>query len=230
MIKEVLVRRKWRLVCTAEWVEGQLMAKVAPEEVPANDPLFRLYGTTSAIQIKTDTLNQLTLLETAPTPAQTAFGVLADLISAARGHFSQRQMRNIKRARPPRVTGDAPSGPIKSSRENAQHPIVGGDDDGLPAAKQAHQCCGRKIGRHSGHLLINHRRDGVIHTVPQRSQMGEQRRFADHADQAAVAQHGHLRDVVNLQPLDDLAHPISRRGHQQMPPLGRHTSPARLAP
>ena len=62
-------------------------ASVAPEEVPANDPLFRLYGTTSAIQIKTDTLNQLTLLETAPTPAQTAFGVLADLIAAARGHF-----------------------------------------------------------------------------------------------------------------------------------------------
>ena len=88
MIKEAqLARRKWRLVCTAESVEGQLVAKVAPEEVSANDPLFRLYGTTSAIQIKTDTLNQLTLLETAPTPAQTAFGVLADLIAAARGHF-----------------------------------------------------------------------------------------------------------------------------------------------
>ncbi len=88
MIKVAQVaRRKWRLLCTAEWVDGQLKARVAPEEVPANDPLFRLYGTTSAIQIRTDTLNQLTLLETAPTPAQTAFGVLADLISAARGHF-----------------------------------------------------------------------------------------------------------------------------------------------
>jgi homoserine dehydrogenase len=88
MIKAAqLARHKWRLVCTAEWLDGRLTAKVAPEEVPANDPLFRLYGTTSAIQIKTDTLNQLTLLETAPTPAQTAFGVLADLIAAARGHF-----------------------------------------------------------------------------------------------------------------------------------------------
>jgi homoserine dehydrogenase len=88
MIKTAqLARRKWRLLCTAEWIEGQLKARVAPEEVPANAPLFRLYGTTSAIQLKTDTLNQLTLLETAPTPAQTAFGVLADLISAARGHF-----------------------------------------------------------------------------------------------------------------------------------------------
>ncbi len=88
MIKAAqLARRKWRLVCTAEWVDDHLAAKVAPEEVPANDPLFRLYGTTSAIQIRTDTLNQLTLLETAPTPTQTAFGVLADLIAAARGHF-----------------------------------------------------------------------------------------------------------------------------------------------
>jgi homoserine dehydrogenase len=88
MIKAAqLARRKWRLMCTAEWVDDQLVAKVAPEEVPANDPMFRLYGTTSAIQIRTDTLNQLTLIETAPTPAQTAFGVLADLIAAARGHY-----------------------------------------------------------------------------------------------------------------------------------------------
>ena len=82
-----LARLKWRLICSAEWNDGALRAKVAPEEVPANDPLFRLYGTTSAIQLKTDTLNTLTLLETAPTPAQTAFGVLADLISAARSHY-----------------------------------------------------------------------------------------------------------------------------------------------
>jgi homoserine dehydrogenase len=88
MIKDAQVnRRKWRLMCSAEWIENKLIATVKPEEVPANDPFFRLYGTTSAIQIKTDTLNQLTLMETAPTPAQTAFGVLADLISAARGHF-----------------------------------------------------------------------------------------------------------------------------------------------
>ena len=88
MIKAAqLARRKWRLMCTAEWVDDRLVAKVAPEEVPANDPMFRLYGTTSAIQIRTDTLNQLTLIETAPTPAQTAFGVLADLIAAARGHY-----------------------------------------------------------------------------------------------------------------------------------------------
>jgi homoserine dehydrogenase len=79
--------RKWRLICSSKWEDGTVKAKVTPEEVNADDPAYNLQGTTSVVQIRTDTLNQLTLLETAPTPAQTAFGVLADLISAARGHF-----------------------------------------------------------------------------------------------------------------------------------------------
>jgi homoserine dehydrogenase len=81
--------RKIRLICSADWhaARGRLVTRVAPEEVTPDDPAYRLHGTTSALSIRTDTLNQLTLLETAPTPAQTAFGVLADILSAARGHF-----------------------------------------------------------------------------------------------------------------------------------------------
>ncbi|HLF29318.1 MAG TPA: homoserine dehydrogenase [Anaerolineae bacterium] len=87
-VKQVLgQRRKIRLICSAEWRDDQLVARVAPEEVAANDPAYRLYGTTGMIGLRTDTLNQLTLTETAPTPTQTAFGVLADIISAARGRF-----------------------------------------------------------------------------------------------------------------------------------------------
>ena len=78
---------KYRLICSSKWEDGAVQAKVAPEEVASDDPAYNLQGTTSVVQLRTDTLNQLTLLETAPTPAQTAFGVLADLISAARGHF-----------------------------------------------------------------------------------------------------------------------------------------------
>ena len=79
--------RKIRLICSAEWHDGELLARVAPEEVTPEDPAYRLEGTTSTISIRTDTLKQLTLLETAPTPTQTAFGVLADIIAAARGHY-----------------------------------------------------------------------------------------------------------------------------------------------
>ncbi|HKZ85369.1 MAG TPA: homoserine dehydrogenase [Anaerolineae bacterium] len=79
--------RKIRLICSAERREGRLVTRVAPEEVGPDDIAHRLRGTTSMLSIRTDTLNQLTLLETAPTPAQTAFGVLADIVAAARGHF-----------------------------------------------------------------------------------------------------------------------------------------------
>jgi homoserine dehydrogenase len=88
MIKHAASRqRKYRLICSSQWEDGTIKARVAPEEVPPDDPAYRLPGTTSVVQLRTDTLNQLTLLETAPTPAQTAFGVLADLISAVRGHY-----------------------------------------------------------------------------------------------------------------------------------------------
>jgi homoserine dehydrogenase len=80
-------QRRYRLICAAKWEDGMVTARVAPEEVSSDDPAYNLPGTTSVVQLRTDTLNQLTLLETAPTPAQTAFGVLADLISAARGRF-----------------------------------------------------------------------------------------------------------------------------------------------
>jgi len=88
MIREAeQANRRWRLICSAQWIDGELKAKVAPEQVTTDDPAYNLPGTTSVVQLRTDTLNQLTLLETAPTPAQTAFGVLADLIAAARGHY-----------------------------------------------------------------------------------------------------------------------------------------------
>jgi homoserine dehydrogenase len=79
--------RKIRLICSAEQRGDQLFTRVAPEEVGPDDATYRLPGTTSTISIRTDTLNQLTLLETAPTPAQTAFGVLADIVAAARGRM-----------------------------------------------------------------------------------------------------------------------------------------------
>jgi homoserine dehydrogenase len=79
--------RKIRLMCSADRREGRLAVRVAPEQVGPDDIAYRLHGTTSTLSIRTDTLNQLTLLETAPTPAQTAFGVLADIVAAARGHF-----------------------------------------------------------------------------------------------------------------------------------------------
>lgn len=76
-----------RLVCRAERRGDGLVAHVAPSEVPLNDPLANLTGTSSMLMLQTDTLKQLGLLEFEPEPDQTAFGLLADLINLARGWY-----------------------------------------------------------------------------------------------------------------------------------------------
>jgi len=80
--------RRIKLVCRAERGEdGAVRARVAPEAVPVEDLLAHVRGTSSVITLWTDTLKQLTLIEHEPEPAQTAFGILADLVNVARGHW-----------------------------------------------------------------------------------------------------------------------------------------------
>ncbi|MFN3929905.1 MAG: homoserine dehydrogenase, partial [Thermoflexus sp.] len=80
--------RRIKLVCTAERGEdGRVRARVAPEAVPVEDLLAHVRGTSSVITLRTDTLKQLTLIEHEPEPAQTAFGILADLIHIAQGRW-----------------------------------------------------------------------------------------------------------------------------------------------
>ena len=80
--------RRIKLVCAVERGEnGAVRARVAPEAVPLEDLLAHVRGTSSVITLRTDTLKQLTLIEHEPEPAQTAFGILADLINVARGHW-----------------------------------------------------------------------------------------------------------------------------------------------
>jgi homoserine dehydrogenase len=81
--------RRIKLVCTAERsADGAVRARVAPEAVPLEDLLAHVRGTSSVITLRTDTLKQLTLIEHEPEPAQTAFGILADLIAIAQGRWA----------------------------------------------------------------------------------------------------------------------------------------------
>ncbi|WP_322798771.1 homoserine dehydrogenase [Thermoflexus sp.] len=80
--------RRIKLVCTAERTDdGNVRARVAPEAVSTEDLLAYVRGTSSVIALRTDTLKQLTLIEHEPEPAQTAFGLLADLLHVARGRW-----------------------------------------------------------------------------------------------------------------------------------------------
>jgi homoserine dehydrogenase len=72
---------RWKLVCRAERSENGIIAKVAPEIITPQSPLFSVSGTSSFIQFKTDVLPGLGILESNPSPDTTAYGLLADVLN-----------------------------------------------------------------------------------------------------------------------------------------------------
>ena len=76
--------KRWKLLCSA-WREGdQIQAKVAPALVGPESPAYTINGTTSIVTLESDVLGSLSLIETDPSPDTTAYGLLADLLSAVR--------------------------------------------------------------------------------------------------------------------------------------------------
>ncbi|MGE5221581.1 MAG: homoserine dehydrogenase [Omnitrophica WOR_2 bacterium] len=76
--------KRWKLVCSAERNGNEVIARVAPEMVPSDSPLYPIEGTTSTCQFNTDVLDQLSVIEANPGPDTTAYGLLADFINAVR--------------------------------------------------------------------------------------------------------------------------------------------------
>lgn len=76
--------KRWKLVCSARRDGNEIIARVAPEMVPPESPLFLVNGTTSIIQFDSDVLGQLSVIEADPGPHTTAYGLLADFLNAVR--------------------------------------------------------------------------------------------------------------------------------------------------
>ncbi len=76
--------KRWKLVCSARRTEQGIQAKVAPELVGMDSPMFSVEGTTSIIQFETDVLGLLSVVESDPGPGTTAYGLLADFINAVK--------------------------------------------------------------------------------------------------------------------------------------------------
>jgi homoserine dehydrogenase len=76
--------KRWKLVCTAERLEDAVRAKVAPEMVSLDSPMYGVEGTTSIVEFKTDVLGQLSVVEANPGPHTTAYGLFADFLNAVR--------------------------------------------------------------------------------------------------------------------------------------------------
>jgi homoserine dehydrogenase len=76
--------RRWKLVCQAERQGASIRARVGPEMLGPDDPLYQVMGTSSSISFVSDVLGRLTLTEEDPGPTTTAYGLLADFINAVR--------------------------------------------------------------------------------------------------------------------------------------------------
>lgn len=76
---------RWKLVCTARREGSHVTAKVAPQRVGPDSPLYSINGTSSFVQFEMDTLPGLGIVEGNPSPETTAYGLLADLLNAVRG-------------------------------------------------------------------------------------------------------------------------------------------------
>ena len=76
-----------KLICRA-WREGdRILTRVAPEAVDTSDPFAFISGTDSILQLNTDPLPNLTIVEAGGGIETTAFGVMADLLSVVR-HYA----------------------------------------------------------------------------------------------------------------------------------------------
>ncbi len=75
----------WKLVSRARREsDGTITASVAPERLKAGDPLSTVRGTSLLISFETDIFPELIIGERDPGPQATAYGMLADFISAVR--------------------------------------------------------------------------------------------------------------------------------------------------
>ncbi len=77
--------QRWKLVCSAARQGDGVIARVAPQIVGADSPLYGVNGTSSIVTFETDVLPQLSIVEGNPGPETTAYGLLADFINAMRG-------------------------------------------------------------------------------------------------------------------------------------------------
>lgn len=73
-----------KLLCEGYEREGKMVGKVAPTLLPQDHPLAHIRGTTSALTLETDFTGQLTIEIREPKIRQTAYAVVADLLTIAK--------------------------------------------------------------------------------------------------------------------------------------------------
>ena len=75
--------QRWKLVCSVRKQNGRIVASVSPAMVSPDSPLYSINGTSSYVQFELDVLPGLGIVENNPSPVTTAYGLLADFVTAA---------------------------------------------------------------------------------------------------------------------------------------------------
>ena len=78
--------RPYKLVCRASRNGAGVKASVGPEQIPLDNPLAHVMGTSSAVYFETDMFPGLAITENHPKLEATAYGMLADFIRAVGRH------------------------------------------------------------------------------------------------------------------------------------------------
>ena len=82
--------KRWKLVCSAEKVGGQIKASAKPQLVSMSSPLYSMENSTSGVAFRTDVLGDYSIVESeredmVAGPIPTAYGLFADFVNAVKG-------------------------------------------------------------------------------------------------------------------------------------------------
>jgi len=70
----------YKLICSGYHEDGKFIAKVSPEKIEKSNPLAIVSGTSSQIDITTDLMGKISVIEHNPQILQTAYGIYSDLM------------------------------------------------------------------------------------------------------------------------------------------------------
>jgi homoserine dehydrogenase len=97
--------RRLKLVASAGRQGRRITARVAPEELPADDLLAGLDGQQNAIILQTDLLGEIAVVQRGGSLTETAYALLSDLVTIARdvrtGRATRQSRPSARRRRSP---------------------------------------------------------------------------------------------------------------------------------
>jgi len=81
--------KRYKLVCSAEKLRGQINASVGPELVDSSSPLYGMMNSSTGVSFRTDVLPDYSITVSeregmAGGPVETAYGLFADFVNAVK--------------------------------------------------------------------------------------------------------------------------------------------------